>query len=30
MASELGRRPPIGEVAVICAHEFAKVFGYEA
>jgi len=30
MASELGRKPPIGEVAVICAHEFAKVFGYPA
>jgi lipoyl(octanoyl) transferase len=28
MASELGRKPPIGEVAVICAHEFARVFGY--
>ena len=28
MASELGRRPPIGEVAVIVAHEFARVFGY--
>ncbi len=30
MASELGRKPPIGEVAVIVAHEFAKVFGYPA
>ena len=28
MASELGRKPPIGEVTVICAHEFARVFGY--
>jgi lipoyl(octanoyl) transferase len=28
MASELGRKPPVGEVAVIVAHEFAKVFGY--
>ena len=28
MASELGRKPPIGEVAVIVAHEFARVFGY--
>ncbi len=28
MASELGRKPPIGEVAVICAHEFQRVFGY--
>ena len=28
MASALGRKPPIGEVAVIVAHEFAKVFGY--
>lgn len=28
MASELGRKPPIGEVAVIIAHEFARVFGY--
>ena len=28
MASELGRKPPLGEVAVICAHEFARVFGY--
>lgn len=30
LASQLGRRPPIGEVAVICAHEFGKVFGYRA
>ena len=28
MASELGRKPPIGEAAVIVAHEFARVFGY--
>ena len=28
MASELGRKPPMGEVAVIVAHEFRRVFGY--
>lgn len=28
MASQLGRVPPIGEVALIVAHEFSRVFGY--
>lgn len=28
MAAELRRVPPMGEVSVIVAHEFARVFGY--
>jgi lipoyl(octanoyl) transferase len=28
MASVLGRKPPMGEVAMIVAHEFRRVFGY--